>query len=359
MSSEVSICIVSPSLGVGGIERALVVLANFMDKMNYQVIFISCLSGEEFYPLETGVKIIMPDFKHPANLVGKVFYYPRLIIYIRRTISKLKPDKVLVFGDLFSPLVLLALLGMSLPVYISDRTSPDFKLKRMIVLLKRWLYPNSRGFIAQTKASAEFKKMQFGDKLNIRVIPNAIRAIKLFPEIKREKIILYVGRLSWEKGPERLIQAFHSIMDREGWQLHIAGAGPQDWSLRQLVSDLGLKEEVRFLGNVSNIDETYAAASIYVLPSLHEGFPNALCEAMAAGLPCICFDTIPYNEIFTNGVDGIAVNGDGINSLIAALALLMGNEQLRMSIGSEAHKIRTRLDVDKIGPAVIDFIFEK
>lgn len=359
MKSSKSICIVSPSLRVGGIERALTVLANFLSRKNFKVTFLACLAGQRFYHLEDGVQIVEPDFRHSGNYVSKLVYYPKIILFIRRIVTETKPDKVLVFGDLFSPIVLLSLLGMNYPVYISDRTSPDFKLKSSLKLLKQWLYPKSTGFIAQTNRAAGFKKMQFGDNLNIRVIPNAIREIELFSEIKREKVILYVGRLSWEKGPKRLLLAFNNIPNRDGWQLHLAGTGPLFDNLQRLVRNLSLQKEVSFLGNVGHIDEIYASASIYVLPSLMEGFPNALCEAMAAGLPCICFDTIPYEEIFTNGVDGLAVKGDDINALSSALMMLMENEQLRKSMGSEAQKITTRLNVEKVGQQVMEFIFER
>jgi GalNAc-alpha-(1->4)-GalNAc-alpha-(1->3)-diNAcBac-PP-undecaprenol alpha-1,4-N-acetyl-D-galactosaminyltransferase len=59
------------------------------------------------------------------------------------------------------------------------------------------------------------------------------------------------------------------------------------------------------LGEVDNVDLLLASASIYVLPSVLEGFPNALCEAMAGGLPVIAFDSIPYESIVDNGVNGI------------------------------------------------------
>jgi GalNAc-alpha-(1->4)-GalNAc-alpha-(1->3)-diNAcBac-PP-undecaprenol alpha-1,4-N-acetyl-D-galactosaminyltransferase len=121
---------------------------------------------------------------------------------------------------------LLALYGTKYPVFISDRTSPDYKFSFPIPLMKRWLYPHSAGFIAQTQRAAEYKQKQFGDKLNIRVIPNAIREVKSFPDVKREKIILYVGRFAWEKGPERLIHAYCGLENRQGWKLLMAGSGP-------------------------------------------------------------------------------------------------------------------------------------
>ena len=99
----------------------------------------------------------------------------------------------------------------------------------------------------------------------------------------------------------------------------MAGSGPLSNKMKQIVLDLNINDEVVFYGKVLEIDQLYARAGIYVLPSLLEGFPNSLCEAMAAGLPCICFDNIPYEEIFTNGVDGIAIKYEDIDGLTSTM----------------------------------------
>jgi glycosyltransferase involved in cell wall biosynthesis len=352
------ICIVSPSLRIGGIERALVILANYFANRGVKVTFISCLKGERFYYLENTVNCIEPRFKRSARILNKIISYPLLVCYIRRNIIRTSPDAILTFGDLFSPLVLLSLFGLNYKIYISDRTSPYYKFRFPIPQLKKWLYPKSSGFIAQTKKAADFKREKFGDRLKISIIPNAIKEINLFPDIAREKIILYAGRFAWEKGPERLIRAFKAISDRQNWRLHMAGSGPLLNKMKQLVVDFNISDEVIFHGKVKEIDKLYARAGIYVLPSLVEGFPNSLCEAMAAGLPCICFDKIPFEEIFKNGVDGIAVRDDDINELSVTMAELMKNNNLRKKLGDEAKKICFRFSVDSVGQQVLNFIFE-
>lgn len=350
------ICIISPSLKIGGIERALVVLANYFAESGFRISFISCLKGQQFYSLSENIILIEPDFNHKGGLYSSIAFYPRLICFLRKQINMLKPTVVLTFGDWFSPMVLLALYGTNYPVFISDRTSPDYKFKFPIPQLKKWLYPKSAGFIAQTIRAAEYKRKQFGYKLNIKVIPNAIREVKLYPEIQREKVILYVGRFAWEKGPERLIQAFSQIDDKAGWQLHMAGTGPLLVPMKKLAEELGCNDSIVFLGQVEDVDSLFARSSIYVLPSVLEGFPNALCEAMAAGLPVICFDTIPHEAILTNQVDGIVVKDGDIEGLKNSLLTLMHNQILRNELGFNARKISERLSIDRIGQQVINFI---
>lgn len=353
-----SVCLVSPSLQVGGIERMLTILANYFILQGIKVTLISCLNRERFFELDSRINLIEPAFDRKNGLLNKLLYYHRVVLFLRRKIPQTNPDVVLAFGEWFNPLVLLSMYNLKYPVFISDRTSPDFKFKFPLPLLIRWLYPKSAGLIAQTHRAAEYKRNQFDNKLNITVIPNPLRKVKLYSDIKRERIILYVGRLSWEKGPERLIRAFGAIQNRQGWQLHIAGSGPLQKKMSQLVSSLDINDEVVFYGKVKDVDKLFARAGIFVLPSLLEGFPNSLCEAMAAGLPCVCFDNIPYEEIFTNG-DGIVIREGNIGELTATLVRLMEHDLLRIQLGTKAMNIRDRLKVEFIGKQVINFIFEE
>jgi len=353
-----NICIVSPSLKMGGIERSLVVIANYFSAKEYSVTFISCLAGEHFYALGKDINLIEPGFHRTGGLFNKLVFYPRIIRFIRKKVKMIQPDTVLVFGDLFSPLVLLSLQGTRFPVYISDRTSPDYSFSFPIPLMKKLLYPRSAGFIAQTNKAVKYKQSQFGNKLNIKVIPNALREVKTYP-VPREKIILYVGRFAWEKAPERLIQSFAELEDRNGWTLVMAGSGPLLEKMKRLVNELNLTDEVSFPGRVDNVDRLYAKAGIYVLPSKVEGFPNSLCEAMAAGLPVICYNSIPWKEIIEAEVNGLVVQNDDIEGLVIAISKLINSEALREQLGRNARSIQDKLRVEKIGAQVTNFIFSQ
>jgi GalNAc-alpha-(1->4)-GalNAc-alpha-(1->3)-diNAcBac-PP-undecaprenol alpha-1,4-N-acetyl-D-galactosaminyltransferase len=351
------ICIVSPSLKIGGIERALTVLANYFVDNGHEVCFISCLAGEHFYKLDAKVNIVEPSFRRSSSSLNKVFHYLKTVLFIRKKVRAFKPDVVLSFGDNFNPLVLMALTGLRYPVFISDRTSPDFKFSRAIAVGKKLLYPKARGFIAQTPRSAEFKRKQFGDRLKIQIIPNAIKQVTINGGLKKKQIIC-VSRLSREKGIERLLRAFALIEDRKDWTLTIVGSGPQQNELVQLCNQLSITQSVEFVGRVSNVDHVLSAASIFVLPSHIEGFPNALCEAMSAGLPSICFDSIPTEGIITHMRDGIIVRDGDLKGLASAISLLMEDSNLRMELGTEARKIREKYSVEAIGKQYLDFMFQ-
>lgn len=340
---------------MGGIERALTVLADHFVSAGHDVSFISCQNHDRFYTIDSRVKLLEFEYQRKSGLLNKIKFYYNLIAFLRKTVTDINPDCVLSFGDVFNPLVLLALYNKKIPVFISDRTSPDFPFNAIVKSGKEWLYPTSAGFIAQTKRAANYKQAKFPNKLNIKVIPNALKAVAKHPEIVREKQIVYIGRLSKEKGVARLIEAFSNVSDKE-WQLVLAGDGPETASLKQQAEDLNIKGKVQFLGKVSAVDLLLAKSSIFVLPSFLEGFPNALCEAMSAGLPAICFDCIPHEELIIDGTNGFVIKDGDIVGLTNTLNRLIGDDQYRNKIGQNAAEISDKLSIDKIGAEYLKFI---
>jgi len=354
---EYKICIVSPSLKMGGIERALSILADYFINKGHNVSFISCLSAEKFYELNSNVKFIEPVFKRTNNKINKIIYYPRMTFWLRKEVVAINPDVVLSFGDWFNPLVLLALKGTKYPVFISDRTSPDYPFSAMINIMKKLFYPGSAGFIAQTKRAADYKRQHFGNKLNIKIIPNAVKTIIRY-DIPRKKQIVYIGRLSYEKGPDRLLEVFFKIKDKKGWNLVLAGNGPMMKQLISQAEEFGSDDSISFLGQIKDVDRLLAESSIFVMPSRLEGFPNALCEAMGAGLVSICFDCIPSGDIITNNVDGFIVPDGDTSAMAELITILINDEQLRNKISEKAMDINENFSLKKIGNAYLDFMFK-
>lgn len=341
------ILIVSPSRKMGGIEKALSVLANEWAHQNFDVIYVSCLKSEPFYNLNSNIKIVEPIFRRSGGILNKLFFYPRLIFYLRIQIKVHKPDRILSFGDFFNPLVLLAAHGLKIPIYISDRTSSDYKFSFYINFLKKWMYPKATGFIAQTQRAYDAKLNQFGAEFRQVIISNAIRSVEKM-NLKREKIIFYAGRFAWEKNPVALIKAFEKIECKDNWKLIMAGSGPQLKEMKEKTIALGIADEVVFLGEVSNLDEWLNKVSIFVLPSVVEGFPNALGEAMSAGLPVICFDCIAYESIITPTIDGEVIPFENIDLMSQKIEQLMQNEELRIQLGKQAKLKANNWTVNKI-----------
>lgn len=322
--------IISPSLNNGGIERALTVLANQFVEMGINVSFLVCLPGKDHFTLNPKVNLIKPGISYQGKF-GKVLFYPKLLNFIRRTTRSIKPEAVLAFGDVFSPLVLLSLYGTQNRVFISDRTAPEFKINPVAQFLKSIFYKSSEGFIAQSQKVLRINEHRFNNKLNQKVIPNAIKQIEQDSSVEKSDSILYVGRLSWEKGVDRLIKAF-ALIKSENWRLELVGDGPMMETYKEMSVDLGINDQVVFHGVTKDPSKFYNQSKIFVLPSFIEGFPNALCEAMSVGLPVVCFDSIPYESIVKPRENGLIAKADNIQSMSEALKILINDQNLREEI---------------------------
>lgn len=344
---------------MGGIERALSVLANEWAAQDIEVTYISSLKSEPFYKLNPAIKVVQPYHRRSGGLMNKLLYYPRLLHFLRNTVRNTDPDRVLVFGDWFSPMALLALLHTKYPVYISDRTIPDYTFKFPIPQLKKWLYPKAAGFIAQTQRSKQYKEAVFGKRFPMKIIPNALPEFKYdgIEKINRQHKIIYIGRFAWEKDPEILVRAMTAISkNHPDWKLEMAGSGPLLQPMQALVKDLNLQSFIEFRGNVQNVEVLYKEASILVLPSVVEGFPNTLIEAMSFGLPCICFQDIPYEDIVTDGIDGLVIKERKEQYLADAISKLIDDQKLRLLIGENAKNNVQRFNKEVIARSLLDFM---
>jgi len=355
MPSKGHICVVTPSFNIGGIERTVSEFANFFHLKGYEVTLISLLSGKKYFKINAGIRVIEPKFNRSNSTLKNLVYRIRLFFFIRNKVKAYHPVVVLSMSDTFNYLVIGSLLGLPCKVFIGDVTKPDRKLALLTRMGKRYLYPLATGFIAQTQGAYKYYRNFFGDGFNMRVINGAVKVISNY-QIEKEKIILCAGRLSIEKGQDRLIEAFSLLKNTSDWKLVFTADGPFKKQLLGLVANKGLNDNIEFIGKVDDIDLQYAKASIFVLPSRIEGFPNALTEAMAAGLPCVCFNSFPAEEIIDDGIDGYIVIDGNIEELAEKIQLLIDNESLRLSIGKEAMKIRERLSIDNIGGQMLEFI---
>ncbi|WP_159038630.1 glycosyltransferase [Brumimicrobium mesophilum] len=350
-----NIILVSPKLGIGGIQRALTNIANWFAENDFQVTFISCKNEEVFYDLDKRVEVIVPSKKHPGKGGNIVSHYLYIIKFLRKEFKKHSAENIISFGDTFNPLVLIAGLRLKKKIHISDRTSPDYKFKSYVKILKKNTYPLSTTFIAQTTRAAKWNEEKFGKKLNIKTIPNPARKVQV-QDIGKKNIVLYVGRFAWEKAPDRLIKSFAKLENRQGFKLRMCGDGPLLAKMQQLAIDLKIADEVEFLGRVNNVDFHLSEASIYVLPSVLEGFPNALCEAMSAGLPSICFDTIPFEDLGIPNEDFLVAEENSKNNLEFCIQKLIDSKEVRTKIGNSALKINDTLDNDIICQKFADLI---
>ena len=152
--------------------------------------------------------------------------------------------------------------------------------------------------------------------------------------------LLWAGQLRPVKGLAYLLEAVKLLIDR-GFNVHltIVGDGEQGDYLRDLASKLGLKHAVEFPGYVPPgpaLKTYFDRADIYVLPSLSEGIPKVLLEAMAAGLPIVATKVGGIPDIIEDGVNGLLVEPGDARALAFCVQRLIQADDLRMSLSSNA-----------------------
>lgn len=145
-------------------------------------------------------------------------------------------------------------------------------------------------------------------------------------KIPKEKMALFVGRLSQQKDLPRLLKAWQ-LTDRKDWRLCIVGSGPEEENLKKLANDLEISDSVRFEGH-QNPAGWYKKASIFCMTSAYEGFPMTLIECQAYGcVPVVMNRFTAASEVITNGVNGWLVDSDDPKVFAHILSSLITNPQ--------------------------------
>ena len=209
------------------------------------------------------------------------------------------------------------------------------------------------------------------DKIN--VIPNGIN-LSNFTGIERdydfrrqyamdnEKVILYVGRLVYEKGVQHLIAAMPKILSNyHDAKLIIAGRGGMMDELRAEASNLGLNDKIYFTGylNSKQVQKMYKCADVAVFPSTYEPFGIVALEAMLAGVPTVVSDVGGLDEIVTHGVDGMKSYAGNANSIADSVTALLYDHQLATNVSKKAkQKVKDQFNWEKIAQDT-HFTYEK
>jgi glycosyltransferase involved in cell wall biosynthesis len=157
-------------------------------------------------------------------------------------------------------------------------------------------------------------------------------------QTESRQICLTVARLSPQKGHADLLQAIARLplSLRQSWCFVWAGGGELLERLRLQAEQQGVAQDIVFLGQTSNVPEWLSLADMFVLPSLYEGLPLALMEAMAAGLPCLATAIAGNQELLRQGENGWLCPVQQPQSLAQSLERLLTDEELRSRLGKQA-----------------------
>lgn len=183
----------------------------------------------------------------------------------------------------------------------------------------------------------------WGNLPNLEVIPNAAPDVPEITYNPSSHRIIAIGRLDFQKGFDRLIEAWAMVSEdlRKEWKLDIFGQGEWKEMLEKKIDGLGMGFSVKINPPTKDIFKEYASSAFIVMSSHYEGLPMVLIEAMSCGLPGVCFDfKCGPKDIIRDGENGLLVSEGDVPGLAIAIERLMLDESLRTRMSEEALGIR-------------------
>jgi len=332
----------------GGAEKVASVLINAWAARGWRVSLVTFDDGATppFYALDGRVRhVALGISAESANpLLGLARNLDRVRV-VRGCLRRLAPDVVLSLLDRTNVTVLIATIGLGMPVLVAEHTDAELApLPWAWAWLRRMSYARARAVVVlNERARRHFAALC---RAPVRVIPNPV-VVGDEPARRADaarRTLVSMGRFTAEKRFDLLLRAFARVAGQfPEWDLHLLGDGPLRDELVALGRQLGLGGRVVMPGYVPDPHGRLRGADLYVCSSRVEGFPCALTEAMACGLAAI---STRYHsgvtEIVDDGVNGMLVDPDDEPALAAALARLMGDPGQRSRLARNAASIGDR-----------------
>jgi GalNAc-alpha-(1->4)-GalNAc-alpha-(1->3)-diNAcBac-PP-undecaprenol alpha-1,4-N-acetyl-D-galactosaminyltransferase len=346
------------SMEGGGAERVAATLANAWSKRGDEVTLVVTFSGRggcRYFLTEHVELVYLVDFWGRGHGWSKS-RVSRLAA-LRQVLRDRSPSVVVSMLTNVNVAVILATLGLEVPVCVCERTHPlaEQELNLAWRALRRATYRAADIVVAQTRSGAEALRRCARVSKTV-VVPNPLpgeletRQVRSGGTGPRRRLVA-MGRLEWEKGFDRLVPLFGRLAPEFAeWDLRIFGDGSQRKALVAEVRRLSLEGRVVLPGWVTDPWSELERAHLFVLPSRWEGFPNALLEAMALGLPCVSYDCLAGpREITRDGRDAVLVPAGDEQALEAALRSLMSDDTMRRELGAKAARsVRERYALSKV-----------
>ena len=342
------------SLGKGGAERVVSLLANEFVKNGVEVIIATEWYSEEEYKLEAGVKRVhagLSQRQEKASRIAKQWYR---IHNLRKVLLKEKPDVLLSFCVKANYRAMMAATASRIPVITSVRNDPKIDYVGRINSFMNKLFLNrAAGCVFQTEEAKSFFDRTLQKKAIIICNPVNEKYLKAKRKIPEKKIVT-VGRLSTQKNQMLLVKAFEKLLEKyPDYTLCVYGEESDDGckgKLIQYVTKKELKDKIHFMGLSSTLEIDLADAAMFVLSSDYEGMPNALMEAMALGLPVISTDCPCGGSRYwiDHGKTGQLVPVKDVNAMAQAMEYYIESPRMAEEIGRMARLRLQEASLDKI-----------
>lgn len=290
----------------------------------------------------------------PVGLGGKFKSFKEL----HQTLKGNPPDCLIIFSLALAEVGVFSARFADIPVLLSERVDPRYLPKSKIHrILKKVAFSFADKIVFQTEEVKNYfsKRIQRNGVVIQNMVMDENIHIKRNELFKKE--IIAAGRLSEEKNYPMLIKGF-ALANLSDYKLRILGEGPEFKNLSTLILDLDLKDRVTLEGFVPDVKQYFINADIFVITSNHEGMPNALIEAMATGMACVStdFSSGGAKALIEDGVNGILINVNDVQSLKTALLYLILNPAIKNQIKLNATEIRIKNSKKEIMPLWVELI---
>ncbi len=366
-------CVI-PTLGGGGAERVMLsLLQNFSRQRVQPVLVLFRREGEYLDDVPDDIEIFDLKKRGPGDFF-------ELARRLAKLIQQEPPDAILSFLWYANVIAARArrLSGRSVPLLAAIRNfQTEYFKGQKWGGIKAWLtqraFRHSDAIVSVARAVADDAVANFGvDPNRVHIIPNPVdvdRLASIASEVRvdhpwltgngDDPVITAVGRLSQQKGYPHLLKAFAKMLDRMPARLFIMGDGELRAELAQLTRELGISERVCFAGFVDSPFASVARSDLYVMSSLYEGFPNALVEAMAMGIPTVttvCPSGI--EDIVEDGISGLLAPAGNSDALAEAMLKVLTDSDLARKLGENGKQAVRRFTPAGIVQQYEDLVIE-
>lgn len=341
------------TMGAGGAERVVTLLCNSLQASGHDVsLWTFAAADRDFYQLDQGVRRVGFSLLADTAGQGKLKVNFRRVFRLRHQLRCERPDVLISFIAQANVIALIAAAGLAIPVVISERIDPRVHRELLPWRILRWFtYRWASRLVVQTNAVRAWGETLVGEA-RVVTIPNPVAApSRIEAEHPAPSLqIVAMGRLVRQKGFDLLLEAFAAVKDRVPMaSLVIYGEGPEREALQRQAGMLGLDGRVSLPGQVAPAADALRKASLFVLSSRYEGFPNVLVEAMSLGRPVIAFDCPSGpNEIIRHEVDGLLVPANDSRALSVAITRVLTDADLRLRMSTRAAEVNERFSLQRV-----------